>query len=57
MFGLKYLFSSQSAVMWMSALFVLATVFYFAGLLSGNAFVEKTASAITWTAVVMGLPA
>ncbi len=53
-FGLKYLFSSQSAVMWMSALFVLATVFYFAGLLTGNAFIGKTASAMTWVAITMG---
>jgi cytochrome c-type biogenesis protein CcsB len=54
-FGLKYLFSSQSAVMWMSALFVLATVFYFGGLVTHNQFILKTASAITWTALVMGL--
>lgn len=53
-FGLKYLFSSQSAIMWMSALFVLATVFYFGGLFTGNEFTEKTASAITWVALVMG---
>ena len=53
-FGLKYLLSSQSAVMWMSALFVLATVFYFAGLLAGNTFIEKTGSAITWVAITMG---
>ncbi len=53
-FGLKYLFSSQSAVMWMSALFVLATVFYFAALLTTNAFIGKTASAMTWVAITMG---
>lgn len=40
-FGLRFLVSSQSAVMWMSALFVLATVFYFAGLLAGSEFIEK----------------
>jgi len=54
-FGLKYLFSSQSAVMWMSALFFLATAFYFTGLVSGSEFINKTATAITWTALVMGL--
>ena len=53
-FGLKYLFSSQSAIMWMSALFVLATVFYFAGLIANNEFIAKTASILTWSAVVMG---
>lgn len=53
-FGLKYLLSSQSAVMWMSALFVLATAFYFAGLIANNEFVAKTGSVLTWSAVVMG---
>jgi cytochrome c-type biogenesis protein CcsB len=53
-FGLKYLFSSQSAIMWMSALFVLATVFYFTGLIANNEFIAKTASLLTWSAVVMG---
>ncbi|MGB1257708.1 MAG: c-type cytochrome biogenesis protein CcsB [Thiolinea sp.] len=53
-FGLKYMFSSQSAVMWMSALFVLATIFYFVGLIAGNDFTEKTGSAITWVAITMG---
>ena len=53
-FGLKYLFSSQSAIMWMSALFVLAAVFYFAGLIANNEFIAKTASILTWSAVVMG---
>lgn len=53
-FGLRFLVSSQSAVMWMSALFVLATVFYFAGLLAGSEFIEKTASAMSWTAIAMG---
>jgi len=54
-FGLKYLLSSQSAIMWMSALFVLATAFYFVGLIAGNDFIEKTGSALTWAALVMGL--
>lgn len=54
-FGLKFLFSSQSAIMWMSALFVMATVTYFGGLFSGSAFVDKTASALTWSALTMGM--
>ncbi len=53
-FGLKFLLSSQSAVMWMSALFVLATVSYFAGLFANNTFALKTGSATTWVALVMG---
>lgn len=54
-FGLKYLFSSQSAVMWMSALFVMATVAYFGGLLTNSQFVLKTGTALTWSAIVMGM--
>ena len=54
-FGLKFLLSSQSAIMWMSALFVMATVTYFGGLFSGSAFVDKTASALTWSALTMGM--
>lgn len=54
-FFLKYLVSSQSAVMWMSALYVMATVAYFAHLFSGSTFVGKVASAMTWSATAMGL--
>lgn len=54
-FGLKYLVSSQSAVMWMSALFVMATVAYFGGLFANSAFTLKTGSVLTWAALVMGL--
>jgi cytochrome c-type biogenesis protein CcsB len=54
-FFLKFLISSKSAIMWMSALYVLATVAYFAGLIIGSEFSNKTASAMTWSATVMGL--
>ncbi len=54
-FFLKYILSSQSAIMWMSALFVLATVTYFGALFSGNDFVGRVASAMTWSAAVMGM--
>jgi len=51
-FLLKYLLSSQSAVLWMCALFVLATVAYWIG------FVSKTAAwvgtVLTWGAVFAG---
>jgi len=53
-FGLKFLLSSQSAIMWMSALFVMATVAYFGGLLANSDFTQKTATAITWAALIMG---
>ncbi|AJY12198.1 c-type cytochrome biogenesis protein CcsB [Burkholderia dolosa] len=53
-FFLKYFLSSQSAILWMSALFVLATVFYWIGMLarseSGSAIGQK----LTWVAVLMG---
>ncbi|HSJ48675.1 MAG TPA: c-type cytochrome biogenesis protein CcsB [Gammaproteobacteria bacterium] len=54
-FFLRFLVSSQSAVMWMSALYVMATITYFAHLFSGSAFVGKVASAMTWSATTMGL--
>ncbi len=53
-FFLKFLISGKSAIMWMSALYVLATLAYFGGLFSGSDFTNKTASALTWSATVMG---
>jgi cytochrome c-type biogenesis protein CcsB len=54
-FFLKFLISSQSAIMWMSALFVMATVAYFAGLFLRSDFTTRVASALTWSAAAMGL--
>ncbi len=53
-FFLKYLISSQTAIMWMSALFFIATGAYWLGLLARSDFAEKTGSALTWCAVTMG---
>jgi len=53
-FFLKFLFSSQSATMWMSALFVMATVTYFIELGTQNTFVGKVATAMVWSATTMG---
>jgi cytochrome c-type biogenesis protein CcsB len=53
-FFLKYLLSSQSAVMWMNVLFVLATAAYWLALLARAEFAGKVASAMTWSAVLMG---
>ena len=51
-FLLKYLFSSQSAILWMCALFFLATICYWIG------YASKTAAwlgtALTWGAVYAG---
>ena len=54
-FWLKYLFSSQSAIMWMSALFVMATAGYWLGLASRSDFVNRVSAGITWSATAMGL--
>ena len=54
-FLLRFLVSSQSAVMWMSALFVAATVAYFAATFTASEFTGKVASALTWSATTMGL--
>ncbi|NJM13450.1 MAG: c-type cytochrome biogenesis protein CcsB, partial [Synechococcaceae cyanobacterium SM1_2_3] len=53
-FLLKYLLESQAAFMWMSTLYVLATVTYFVALFSRSEFIGQTASALTWSATVMG---
>ncbi|MEI2741332.1 MAG: c-type cytochrome biogenesis protein CcsB [Candidatus Competibacter sp.] len=54
-FLLKYLLESQAAFMWMSSLYVLATVAYFAAMFLQSDFVGKTATALTWSAAAMGL--
>jgi len=53
-FFLKYLISSQAAIMWMCALFGLATLTYWAGLMARSEFTMKTGSAMTWSAVALG---
>lgn len=53
-FFLKFLFSSQSAIMWMNVLFVLATAAYWLALLASSEFTGKVASTLTWSAVLMG---
>ncbi|MFA5521100.1 MAG: c-type cytochrome biogenesis protein CcsB [Castellaniella sp.] len=51
-FLLKYLISSQSAVLWMCALFVLATASYWAGFVSTTA--AWLGTVLTWAAVFFG---
>ena len=53
-FFLKYMLSSQSAILWMSALFVFATVFYWIGFLSRSPFGGSVGSKLCWAAVVLG---
>ena len=51
-FLLKYLFSSQSAILWMCVLFVVATICYWVGLFSKTA--AWLGTALTWGAVFAG---
>ncbi len=54
-FFLKYILASQSAIMWMSALFVMATATYFIALFARSEFTGSVASAMTWSATTMGM--
>jgi cytochrome c-type biogenesis protein CcsB len=54
-FFLSYILASQSCFMWMSALFVLATVTYMGGLVLRSEFTEKVATALTWSGATMGM--
>jgi cytochrome c-type biogenesis protein CcsB len=54
-FFLNYMLASQSAFMWMSTLFVMATVTYFAGLFLRSEFTQKIGTALTWSASAMGM--
>lgn len=53
-FFLKYLIGSQTAVMWMNVLFVLAMLTYWFALLKRSEFTGRVATSLTWTAVLMG---
>src|SRR5690625_2333923 len=52
-FFLKYLISSQSAILWMCALFLLATAAYWVGLASPTA--AWLGTGLTWAAVYFGV--
>jgi cytochrome c-type biogenesis protein CcsB len=54
-FFLKFLISSQSAIMWMSALYVMATLAYWFALAIGSDFTGRVATALTWSGTTMGL--
>lgn len=53
-FLLKYVLSSQSAILWMGTLFLLSTVFYWGGLIARSDFGSSVGSVLCWAAVVMG---
>jgi len=54
-FFLQYLLASQSAIMWMSALFPAATLVYGISLFTGNVFTGRVASTLTWFGAGAGL--
>ncbi|MFM8590750.1 MAG: c-type cytochrome biogenesis protein CcsB, partial [Limnohabitans sp.] len=56
-FWLKYFISSQSAILWMSMLFFISTVFYWAGVVirSQSEAMELLGTRMAWAAVVMAL--
>ena len=55
-FLLKYFISSQSAILWMSVLFFMSTVFYWVGMFkrAGDTF-ELLGSRLAWVAVTLAL--
>jgi Cytochrome C assembly protein len=53
-FFLKYMLSSQSAILWMSMLFFLSTLFYWGGVVTRSDFGAAIGSKLCWAAVVLG---
>jgi len=56
-FWLKYFLSSQSAILWMSVLFFMSTIFYWLGFFGGRQSdaMELIGSRLAWTAVALAL--
>ncbi|OYO31917.1 c-type cytochrome biogenesis protein CcsB [Janthinobacterium sp. PC23-8] len=54
-FFLKYMLSSQSAILWMGTFFVLSTLFYWIGLVARSDFGSSVGSLLCWAGVVLGL--
>jgi cytochrome c-type biogenesis protein CcsB len=56
-FGLKYFFSSQSAILWMSVIFFISTVFYWIGMFAKgeSSTMSLLGSRLVWLAVTMAL--
>ncbi len=53
-FFLKYMLSSQSAILWMSTLFCLSTLFHWGGLLARSEFGGSVGSKLCWAAILLG---
>jgi cytochrome c-type biogenesis protein CcsB len=57
-FWLKYMLSSQSAILWMSLLFTMSMLFYWGGFFTGagrNSVAETVGSKLAWGGVFMAL--
>ena len=54
-FFLKYMLSSQSAILWMGTMFILSTLFYWIGLVARSPFGSSVGSVLCWAGVVLGL--
>ena len=56
-FGLKYFLSSQSAILWMSVVFFMSTIFYWIGMFSRGegSTLSLLGSRLAWVAVAMAL--
>ena len=56
-FGLKYFLSSQSAILWMSVIFFISTVFYWIGMFSKgeSSTMWLLGSRLVWVAITMAL--
>ncbi|WP_294636064.1 c-type cytochrome biogenesis protein CcsB [uncultured Aquabacterium sp.] len=54
-FLLKYFLSSQSAILWMSVLFFLSTVFYWIGVVSKGDTATRLGSRFAWAGVFMAI--
>ncbi|MGE5450225.1 MAG: c-type cytochrome biogenesis protein CcsB [Acidobacteriota bacterium] len=54
-FWLKYLLSSQSAIMWMSVLFFMSTLMYWLGVVTRGSTPTRLASRLAWAGVFMAI--
>jgi cytochrome c-type biogenesis protein CcsB len=54
-FWLRYMLSSQSAILWMSVFFFLSTLFYWIGLVSRSATGSAIGASLSWGAVLFGI--
>jgi cytochrome c-type biogenesis protein CcsB len=53
-FWLRYMLSSQSAILWMSVMFCLSTMFYWIGFAGRSESISSLGSKLSWAAVVLG---